>query len=340
MKSPTLALLASAAALAATATAFASPLPTNLRNLAGDHGGHAHDHSKHDGVHLDFNLVNVRKADGSYNNLQSQCVCAGTFNKEVDYFPKKMVTPTDAVGFNITYHKYYKVLTNRATSKVYVLVQCGAPEPPASEISASTYTTLKVPLTKVASRSTTYLPMIETIGERETIVKIVGRSCSAEAGVKGEQVTVERIVAVTGVLACNCRVTWLYSALLFAALHYSTHPRLIHSPTTLTSTPTPIPGTTSVTSPCLQKQITDTIVSNVASSATIAADGTVNGTFCTSGQYGGCDKSAYAIEMSETLEATPLATAEWIKYVGAFYNRECELGFAKREHLTDDRMTG
>ena len=81
-------------------------------------------------------------------------------------------------------------------------------------------------------------------------------------------------------------------------------------------------GTNSVTSPCLQTQVANGAVSNVGSMATINADGVVNGTFCTSGQYGGCDKSAYAIEMSETQEATPLATAEWIKYVGAFFNRE------------------
>ena len=166
MRFPVSALLASALA----ATTAASSAAASLRSLGGEHGSHSHDsHS-----HMKYNLVNVRNST-SYNNLESQCICSGTFRSDVDYFPEKIVNPTDAVGFNVTYHKYYKVLTNRRTSKVYVLVQCGAPEPPASEITASTYTTISIPLTKVATRSTTYLPMIETLGERETIKKVVGK---------------------------------------------------------------------------------------------------------------------------------------------------------------------
>ena len=170
MKSLTV-LTTTAVVATALFTSVAAVFPTGLRALGGGHD-HAHDHSGH--VHLDENLVNVRSAVGTYNNVVSQCICAGKFDTTVDYFPEKMVAPTDAVGFNITYHKYYKVLTNRKTSKVYVLVQCGAPEPLASEIASSNYVTIKVPLSNVATRSTTYLPMIETLGERETLKKIQG----------------------------------------------------------------------------------------------------------------------------------------------------------------------
>ena len=59
--------------------------------------------------------------------------CIGNFDPSKDYFPAK-VTIEDAVHFSVTYHRWYKVVSVRATvpdrqAERYVLVQCGAPAP-------------------------------------------------------------------------------------------------------------------------------------------------------------------------------------------------------------------
>lgn len=86
-----------------------------------------------------------------------------------DLFPVKAI-PKYAQGFTIEYFPTYKVLTNVAGGNLtYVLYQCGT-TPPAATPALENATYISVPVTKVAVGGTTYIPRVEQLGERETIV--------------------------------------------------------------------------------------------------------------------------------------------------------------------------
>lgn len=90
--------------------------------------------------------------------------CTVPFDPYRDYFSAK-VTPEDAHGFSVSYHKNYKVVrVNRAwpgTNKTftYVLKACGAPTP---SIKADAVITL--PVKKMVTTSTTQLPALQQLG--------------------------------------------------------------------------------------------------------------------------------------------------------------------------------
>jgi iron complex transport system substrate-binding protein len=106
----------------------------------------------------------------------------------VDLFPakaapgsefKREVSSDYSLLWDVTYHKHYKVInaTNAAlvagsnAVKYAVLYQCGTPRP---DLSATLGTVgvnyYSIPITKAAVTSTTYLPLLEILGERKSIV--------------------------------------------------------------------------------------------------------------------------------------------------------------------------
>lgn len=93
-----------------------------------------------------------------------------------DFFPDKSnvgdkflatVSPDYSLLWNVSYHGTYKVLTD-ASHKQHVLYLCGTPAPSADGFAANA-SFWRVPISKVATTSTTYLPFLEMIGERGSL---------------------------------------------------------------------------------------------------------------------------------------------------------------------------
>jgi len=79
-----------------------------------------------------------------------------------DFFPDKAIV-TDAM-FEISYHKTYKIVTNKGVTpnKKYVLYQRGCPKPTVADADAS----FAIPLRSVALSSSTYFPVMHYMGEK------------------------------------------------------------------------------------------------------------------------------------------------------------------------------
>ena len=123
------------------------------------------------------------------NFVDGACVAGydASSDASVDLFPSKAVPGSDfkdkvssdySLLWDVTYHKHYKVInaTNAAlvdsnAVKYAVLYQCGTPQP---DLSATLGTAgvkyYSIPITKAAVASTTYLPLLEILGERKAIV--------------------------------------------------------------------------------------------------------------------------------------------------------------------------
>ncbi len=98
--------------------------------------------------------------------------CVEAFDPALDYFPAKIsLTHTD--GFSVEYHNSYKVVTVEtpwpgAEAVQYVLVQCGAPAPEGFEDAQ----VIEVPVKRIITMSTTYLPFLEAYGVLDRLVGI------------------------------------------------------------------------------------------------------------------------------------------------------------------------
>jgi iron complex transport system substrate-binding protein len=104
--------------------------------------------------------------------------CAQAYNPNTDYFPEK-ATVNYATGFEVEYHKNYKVVTvknpwrDAQVNFQYLLVQCGTPVP--EEFKSSEVIT--VPINTVVSLSTTHLPHLAKLG---VVDKLIGVSDSKQ----------------------------------------------------------------------------------------------------------------------------------------------------------------
>jgi iron complex transport system substrate-binding protein len=105
---------------------------------------------------------------------QSSSTCRQEYDPNTDYFPAK-VSVNYATGFNVEYHKHYKIVTvknpwrNANTDFQYVLVQCGAPVPPDFPETQ----VITVPVNSVITLSTTHLPHLAKLG---VVDKLIGVS--------------------------------------------------------------------------------------------------------------------------------------------------------------------
>lgn len=98
------------------------------------------------------------------------CVTDYDASAGVDYFPVKAEIEY-AESFSVQYFPAYKVVT--ISDLVYVLYQCGTPEP---DLSADMVVQLyvSVPVTTVATGTPDHIPRIEMLGHRDTIVAYTG----------------------------------------------------------------------------------------------------------------------------------------------------------------------
>jgi iron complex transport system substrate-binding protein len=99
--------------------------------------------------------------------------CVQKYEPDRDYFPNKSKVDK-AVGFSISYHKHYKVITvnqpwkNAKEQFRYALVQCGTPSP----VGFSEIQIIQVPVQTAAILSTTHLAHFEKLGLLDRLVAI------------------------------------------------------------------------------------------------------------------------------------------------------------------------
>lgn len=104
---------------------------------------------------------------------ESRAYCIDTFDAGTDYFTEKAAF-RHAKGVTVEYHKSYKVVTVKEPQKgaktpaTYVLVQCGAPKPELTGPLANA-TVVTIPVTRVASTSTTQVPAFDIIDKTDVI---------------------------------------------------------------------------------------------------------------------------------------------------------------------------
>ena len=124
-------------------------------------------------------------------NFQQRCLSADEVDYTQDYFPSKYLplnyvppnadsfldkfdqdTTTDL--FSISYHNYYKIITNHFVNKTYLLHLCGT-EPPASELDGRHHLVLPIPHKGgLAITQTTQIPYLELLGLRREVIAYIG----------------------------------------------------------------------------------------------------------------------------------------------------------------------
>ncbi|MCS6870469.1 MAG: ABC transporter substrate-binding protein [Anaerolineae bacterium] len=101
--------------------------------------------------------------------------CITNFDPNVDYFPQKTEIAF-ATGFSVQYNKHYKVVrvtrpwAGAERGFTYVLVQCGAPTPKDEQLKDATV--VEVPIRKLISMSTTYLPHLVELNVLDALVGV------------------------------------------------------------------------------------------------------------------------------------------------------------------------
>lgn len=99
--------------------------------------------------------------------------CVTTYDTSVDYFADKAEVEY-AEGFSIEYFNNYKVVTvtrpwvGAETPFTYALVQCGTPMPETATFDA----VIEVPINRIVSMSTTYLPSFVMLDVLDTLVGV------------------------------------------------------------------------------------------------------------------------------------------------------------------------
>ncbi|OAQ24439.1 hypothetical protein K457DRAFT_838262 [Linnemannia elongata AG-77] len=112
-------------------------------------------------------LISPAAAQGQGAIGGQNCVTNYNPSDNVDYFPSK-ITVDNAALFKVRYANNYKVVTNTAGKKDFVLYQCGTTPPSASQFANDTIF-VSVPVQAVASLTTTSVAYIEMLGKRSAL---------------------------------------------------------------------------------------------------------------------------------------------------------------------------
>ncbi|MCG8414144.1 MAG: ABC transporter substrate-binding protein [Pseudomonadales bacterium] len=122
-------------------------------------------------------VVSQAFAQGESTSLSSECV--DDYVEGFDYFPEKAQLD-HALGFQLTYHLNYKVLTVQSplattedVADVMVLVQCGTPAP-SLEGEIANATVITVPAKSIGSNDDLALNRARTLGATDRIVAVGG----------------------------------------------------------------------------------------------------------------------------------------------------------------------
>lgn len=137
--------------------------------------------------------------------------CVSAYDASLDYFPAK-VTPQVAEGFTVEYFNHYKVVTVQTpwpeaeAPLTYLLVQCGTPVP--DDVAADAV--IEVPVQRVISMSTSFLPHLDAQGVLDRLVAIDtvlytsnpavqtavedGRVLQIGGGGSGQDINIEQVI--------------------------------------------------------------------------------------------------------------------------------------------------
>ncbi|CAM9558067.1 unnamed protein product [Choristocarpus tenellus] len=118
-------------------------------------------------------LINTSRSSVAPTANLLTCVTDYDETANVDYFPEK-ATITRAETFSVEYFNSYKVLTvsDDFAQSTYILYQCGTPQP----VVANTTAYIEVPVSNISTGSSSHIPYIELLDERESIVAFHGNS--------------------------------------------------------------------------------------------------------------------------------------------------------------------
>ncbi|OAB61038.1 ABC transporter substrate-binding protein [Leptolyngbya valderiana BDU 20041] len=137
--------------------------------------------------------------------------CVADYNSDLDYFPDK-ATIEYAKGFEVDYHKNYKVVTVRDPWNLekepfqYVLVQCGTPVP--EEFKNSEI--IEIPVRSVAALSTTYLSHLDALNLVDRLTGVQDAKTVSTPSIRQRidsgdiiEVAYNRTIDIEGILALN-----------------------------------------------------------------------------------------------------------------------------------------
>jgi iron complex transport system substrate-binding protein len=160
--------------------------------------------------------------------------CVTEYDAAVDYFPDK-VEFEYATGVEVEYFNNYKVVTvlqpwpGADTSFQYVLIQCGTPAPvdyPDAQV-------IEVPINRIISMSTTFLPPLDNLGVVDTLVGVDETDFVSTASVR-ERIDSGEVVEVGGGADVNVEVTLdlepdVVMTDSFGSPEYDEHPKLLEA---------------------------------------------------------------------------------------------------------------
>lgn len=171
-------------------------------------------------------------AQDSPANLTDGCVTE--YDPAVDYFPDKAEFEY-ATGVEVEYFNNYKLVTvlqpwpGADTSFQYVLVQCGTPAPadyPDAQL-------VEVPIERIISMSTTFLPPLDNLGVADTLVGVDETDFVSTASVR-ERIDSGEVVEVGGGAGVNVELTLdlepdVVMTDSFGSPEYDEHPKLLEA---------------------------------------------------------------------------------------------------------------
>jgi len=211
-------------------------------------------------------LLAVIHSTSAANYVDGQCAAGATgdlFTDKCEFGAQfaSTVSADYSLLWEVEYFDNYKVVKNGKSGAVHALHQCGVDAPTDLPSYAADATMVEVPVTSVATTSSTYLPFIEMLGERRAL-----KAYTSSFGY--------------------------------------------------------------VSSPCLRKMHRDGLIEGQAGSwpDTTNPDLEALGVQATFADAWGMSNHN-AVELTDTSEAMPhavLKTAEYVEYVGLYFNREKE----------------
>jgi len=160
--------------------------------------------------------------------------CVTDYDTAVDYFPDKAEFEY-ATGVEVEYFNNYKVVTvlqpwpGADTSYQYVLVQCGTPAPedyPDAQV-------IDVPIERIISMSTTFLPPLDSLGVADTLVGVDETDFVSTASVR-ERIDSGEVVELGGGAEVNVELTLdlepdVVMTDSFGSPEYDEHPKLLEA---------------------------------------------------------------------------------------------------------------
>ncbi len=164
-------------------------------------------------------------------NLEGGCV--ETYDPSIDYFPQKLKV-SFATGFGVEYHNNYKIVTvtnpwqGAQESFRYVLVQCGTPAP--QDVDGAV---IEVPVADIIAMSTTYLPVLDSLGLIDRLVGIDSYMWTTNEAVRA-RIEAGEVAEIGGGAGVNVELTLdLDPALVMTygtgLSDYDTHPVLLEA---------------------------------------------------------------------------------------------------------------